>query len=428
MTDTIFALSSGPPPSGVAVVRISGPHVRFVCDLMLSAPLTPRVATLRTLRAPGEVLPIDRALALLFPGPSSFTGEDVLELHLHGGPAVVAKVLRVLSSVPGLRPAQAGEFTRRAFLNQKLDLTEAEGLADVIEAQTEAQRRQSIAQSEGALSRRVGAWRAELLDISAALAALLDFADEGDVGVDVAAGMAERCGRLSEEFRVVLEDGRRGEIIRNGLTVVLAGPPNAGKSSLLNALAKRDVAIVSPYAGTTRDLIEVTLDLEGMAVVVVDTAGVREAADPVEWMGIERTLARARHADLVLWLSEDGTPPPDAFRDSIRIRTKSDLKARPSGLIDVSVESARGLDQLLGYLSERIQTIAPGEPALVTQMRQRSELQRAADALERVSARAPMELIAEEIRVAVAALDTLVGRLDVEDVLGAIFARFCIGK
>jgi tRNA modification GTPase len=430
MSDTIFALSSGPLPSGVAVLRISGSGCRSAGEALAGVLPRPREASLRSIRAcdTGEV--IDRGLVLWFPGPASFTGEDMLELHLHGSRAILAEVIRNLSKMPGLRAAEAGEFTRRAFLNDKMDLTEAEGLADLIEAQTEAQRRQALRQAGGALHRAAEAWRSELLDLMALIAATLDFADEGDVDAFPAAEVLGRIDTLSRSLGSALASARSGEIIRDGATVVIAGPPNAGKSSLLNALARRDVALVSPHAGTTRDVIEVTLDLQGLPVVFVDTAGLRETDDPVERMGIERTRARAEHADVILWLSENETPPPRDMDHSIRVRTKSDLFGESSvDALPVSAQVGLGLEDLLSTIHAKLEALVTGaELPLVTRERQRYALEKAEGFLEGATLGMPPELVAEHLRGACTALDVLVGRIDVEDVLGVIFGRFCIGK
>jgi tRNA modification GTPase len=430
MSDTIYALSSGPLPSGVAVLRISGPGCRSAGEALVGVLPRPRAASLRSIRAcdTGEV--IDRGLVLWFPGPASFTGEDVLELHVHGSRAVLAAVILSLSKLPGLRAAEAGEFTRRAFFNDKMDLTEAEGLADLIEAQTEAQRRQALRQAGGALHRAAATWRSELLDLMAVISATLDFADEGDVDAFPAAEVLARVGVLARSLGAALESARSAEIIREGATVVIAGPPNAGKSSLLNALARRDVALVSPYAGTTRDVIEVTLDLQGLPVVFVDTAGLRETDDPVERMGIERTKARVEHADLILWLSEDETPPPRDMDHSIRVRTKSDLFGSPPvDALPVSAQMGWGLEGLLDLIhAELAALVTSPEPPLVTRDRHRYALDRAKEFLDGATPGMPAELVAEHLRGACIALDVLVGRIDVEDVLGVIFGRFCIGK
>ena len=429
MPDTIYALSSGPLPSGVAVLRISGFAARTVLARMVGRALPARQAVHAGIHHPETAELIDRGLVLWFPGPASFTGEDCLELQLHGSRAVVAAALRALSLIEGLRPAESGEFTRRAFANGKMDLTEVEGLSDLIVAETESQRRQALAQAGGALRKRAEGWRGEILDMSASLVAALDFADEGDVPDDVASGLRSRAARLASELALLLEDSHRGEVIRDGATVVLAGAPNAGKSSLLNYLARRDAAIVSPIPGTTRDFVEVTVDMEGMPVVFVDTAGLRVSDDPVEQIGIERSRARARQADLVIWLSEDDSAPPSDLSDSIRVRSKSDRSSGDESRLSISSVTGDGLQDLLALVASRLGHLPSREPALVTQARQRDCLSKCRQALERLAAKnAALELAAEELRLAGSALDSLVGRIDIEDVLGAIFSRFCIGK
>ncbi len=292
-SDTIFALSSGPPPSGVAVIRLSGPGVRFGLETLVESVPEPRHASLRSIRGrDGEV--IDRGLVLFFPGPASFTGEDVAELHVHGGRAVVAAVLAAVEPLPGFRPAEAGEFTRRAFANQRMDLTQVEGLADLIAAETEAQRRQALRQADGALGRRYESWRNVLIHARALVEAELDFAEEDDVPPRASAPVWDSVALLEKEIVNHIED-RRGERLRDGVEIVILGPPNAGKSSLLNAIANRDVAIVTPEAGTTRDLIEVKLDLGSMPVTLVDTAGLRQTASLVESEGIRRAEGPRRH-------------------------------------------------------------------------------------------------------------------------------------
>ena len=429
MPDTIYALSSGPLPSGVAVLRISGFGAGTVLKRMVRREVSARFAVHAGIHHPKTEELIDRGLVLWFPGPTSFTGEDCLEFQLHGSRAVVAAVLRSLSLIEGLRPAEPGEFTRRAFLNGKMDLTEVEGLSDLIVAQTEGQRRQALAQAGGALRKRAEVWRDEILNMSASLVAALDFADEGDVPDDVASGLRGRAGDLASGLRALLDDSRRGELIRDGATVVLTGAPNAGKSSLINHLAGRDAAIVSPIPGTTRDFVEVTVDMDGMPVVLIDTAGLRESEDPVERIGIERSRARARHADLVVWLSDDETEPPVELEDSIRVRSKSDQRGVGGSGLLVSSLTGQGVPELLSLIRERLGHLPNREPALVTQARQRDCLSRCLLALERLSSQnLQLELAADDLRLAGAALDSLVGRIDIEEVLGAIFSRFCIGK
>jgi len=431
MMDTIFALSSGRPPSGVAVVRISGPDAGAALRALCGSLPAPRHASYVRLDDPADGTPLDRALVLFFPGPASATGEDVAELHLHGGRAVVAAVLRALGRLPRLRPAEAGEFTRRAHAGGKLDLAEVEGLADLIAAETEAQRRQALALASGALSRRVGGWRTGLIGILALLEAAIDFSDEGDVAEDVARDAVAGIVALQRELAEALQDAGRGERVRDGLVVAIAGPPNAGKSTLLNRLAGREAAIVSEIPGTARDVLEVHLELAGQAVTLLDTAGLRETADAVEAEGVRRARARAEAADLVLWLSDSAQAPPPALSAAVRVRTKLDRGMEvPPGWLGISAASGAGMDALLALLEAQAEALAGGAPALVSRERQRLALERAAEHLARAGGAfaGHEELRAEEVRLAVRALDQLIGRVDVEDVLDALFGTFCIGK
>jgi tRNA modification GTPase len=438
---SIYALSSGHGKAGVAVIRISGPQTGIVLHAMTGGTGEPRVARLRAILNPetGDVL--DRGLVLWFPGPRSFTGEDMAELHIHGGRAVLGGVLGALGRLPDLRMAEPGEFTRRAFENGKLDLTAAEGLADIIDAETEAQRRQALRQADGALRALYEGWRERLIAASAALEAELDFADEADVPESVAEAARPAVQALATAIAAHLRDARSGEILRDGFHVVIAGPPNAGKSSLLNALARRDAAIVSAEAGTTRDVIEVRLDLGGYPVVLMDTAGIREAGGEIEREGIRRTLDRMRKADLVLWVEDasapSGGPSSDVAgleeRPAIRLLNKIDLAGQsPAGdAIPISAKTGMGLDrllaELLGQVSSRIGTL---EGATITRARHREGLEHARAALDDflLGDPAALELRAEDLRSAATALGRLTGRVDVEDILDKIFADFCIGK
>lgn len=429
--DTIFALSSGRLPSGVAVVRISGPRAQQVVVALAGAIPPPRVARYGALRHPRSGDLLDQGLCLFFPGPASATGEDVAELHLHGGRAVVAAVLSTLSGLPGLRPAEPGEFTRRAHASGKLDLSEVEGLADLIGAESEAQRRQAVAQASGGLSRQVERWRAALLWALALTEAGLDFSDEGDVEARLQDDIRQTLAPVVTAIEAALRDSQRGERVRDGLVIAIAGPPNAGKSSLLNRLAGRDAAIVSPVAGTTRDVIEVHLELAGQAVTVLDTAGLRETADLVEAEGVRRALARAEQAHLVLWLSETGEEPPRALSGAVRVRTKTDLGgACPHGWIALSVVDEDGVEALLKVVANLLDALVGGEPALVTRERQRHALDLALGYLRAVVENPWVsdELQAEELRLAARALDRTIGRIDVEDILETVFSAFCIGK
>ncbi len=432
---TLFAPASGFGRAAVCVIRISGPACRDVLGA-IAAPLpTPRRLSLRAIRDPDSGDLIDRGLVAWFPGPDSFTGEDMAELHLHGGIAVRTAVLRVLTGLPGCRAAGPGEFTRRAALNGRLDLAQAEGIADLIDAETEAQRRQALRQLDGALGRQVGAWRETAIDLLARTEAALDFSDEGDVDDDgLDAALAGDAAALSAAIGRALGDGRRGERLREGFVVVLAGPPNAGKSTLLNALAGREAAIVSSLPGTTRDAIEVRCDLGGLPVVLVDTAGLRETDDPVESEGIRRTRRRMEDADLVLHLAPADEPvgAATAAPRSLAVRTKIDRVAG-SGVgagLGVCAPSGAGLDALLEAIRAAAETALGGGEALVTRERQRDALTRACGHLDRVAdgaAPAP-ELVAEDLRLAVRALGEVVGHVGVEEMLDRLFAGFCIGK
>jgi tRNA modification GTPase len=429
--DTIFAAASGFGRAAVCVIRISGPNCAVLLETLAGGVPPARRMALRTLRDPDTAEPLDQALVVWMPGPQSFTGEDQAELHIHGGAAVRAAVLRALSALPGCRPAAAGEFTRRAFLNGRLDLSRVEGLADLIDAETEAQRRQALRQLDGQLGSAVEGWREELLQILALLEAALDFSDEGDVPEALEDEAARRVATLRGDIAGVLARPS-GERLRDGFTVVLAGPPNSGKSTLLNALARREVAIVSPVAGTTRDIIEVRCDLGGLPVTLVDTAGLRDSEDPVEQEGVARARARAAAADLVLWLvPPEGAPPGDS--PGLRVGTKSDL-GHPSSAVDLVVSARTGTG--LGHLLERLRSAARESlghgDALLTRERHRLALAAASEALARAEAllarRADLELAAEDVRLAARAVGQITGRVDVEDVLDRLFSSFCIGK
>ncbi|CCD99694.1 tRNA uridine-5-carboxymethylaminomethyl(34) synthesis GTPase MnmE [Bradyrhizobium sp. STM 3809] len=438
---TIFALSSGRLPSAIAIVRLSGPHAGAALQMLAGKMPAPRLATRALLRDPqGE--PIDDAVVLWFPAPASATGEDVVELHIHGSRAVIATLFGVLSEMPELRPAEPGEFTRRAFENGKIDLTEAEGLDDLIHADTDRQRRQALRQLKGLLGDRARSWREQIIEAAALIEAGIDFSDEGDVPAELLAPALSRVQQLFLEIEAVLAAQGRAERLRDGLTVVIAGPPNAGKSTLMNQLARREVAIVSPQAGTTRDLIEVQLDLDGYPVTVIDTAGIRETDDPVEQEGVRRARDRAAHADLVLWLSEhDGAELEREGETPLwLVRTKTDLDGAERGTrldtkasrtFGISARSGAGmgalLDALVGFARD---FFGSTESGLITRERQRQSLRQAADALQRSLKTVDLgeELVAEELRIAALALGRLLGRVDVEDLLDVIFREFCIGK
>nr|WP_201404608.1 tRNA uridine-5-carboxymethylaminomethyl(34) synthesis GTPase MnmE [Kaistia sp. 32K] len=439
--DTIFALSSGAAPSGVAVIRLSGKGVRFGLETLVGAVPPARLASLRTLRAPenGEIL--DRGLVLFFPGPASFTGEDVAELQVHGGRAVIAGILKALAALPGFRAAEAGEFTRRAFENGRADLTEIEGLADLIAAETEMQRRLAIRQADGGLRKLYEDWRHRLIRARALVEAGLDFVDEEDVPDDVMAPAWGEAAGVANEMAAHLDDQHFGERVRDGFEVVLLGPPNVGKSSLMNALVRREAAIVTAEPGTTRDLIEVALDIDGHAVTLIDTAGLRETESVVEREGIARARRRADTADLVLALSDQ-----DSFAETIpdgapvlRVRTKLDLledaldsdsKRVNDADVVVSARSGQGLDALVREIGAALRLARPMPTALITRTRQRDGISRSLgylSELERAGDHA-VEVKAELLRSAADALGRVTGKVDVEDLLDVIFSEFCIGK
>jgi tRNA modification GTPase len=449
-SDTIFALSSGPPPAAVAVIRISGPNARFGLETLIRRLPQPRRASLAKLRDPATGAVLDEGLALWFPGPRSETGEDMVELHLHGGRAVIAATLAALARLDGFRPAGPGEFTRRALENGRMDLTAVEGLADLIFAETEAQRRQAVRQLQGALGERVEDWRKRLIDSMAMVEARIDFSDEADVPEDLLAPALATAQALREEIRGALADDRRGERLRDGLTIAIAGPPNAGESSLLNRIARREAAIVSPYPGTTRDVIEVHLDLDGYPATVLDTAGIRDPEDPVEQEGVRRALARAHAADLVLWVVDAGLEdqaaqlPPNGDPSAVwMIRNKIDLFPAESKsavapdrsgrrTFAISAQTGGGIDVLLVALAEHAaEVFVLGEPSIVTRARHRAALTETVEALDRAiaqGARGQEDLLAEELRLAARRLGRITGRVDVEDILDVIFRDFCIGK
>src|SRR5262245_56057412 len=480
--ETIYALSSGRPPAAIAVVRISGPRAGGALKALMGKIPDPRKAALARVRGrDGET--IDQALALWFPGPHSETGEDVAELQLHGGHAVVAAVFAALSQVEGLRPAEAGEFTRRAFENGKLDLTAVEGLADLVMAETEGQRRQAFRQMTGALRDRSEDWRTQLIQALALVEARIDFSDEADVPQDLVTPALQIARSLEGDIASVLAAGNRGERLREGLVVAIAGPPNAGKSTVINRIAKREVAIVTAYAGTTRDVIEVHLDLHGLPVTLLDTAGIRETDDPVEREGVARARVRAAAADLILWVVETGETGRVAHLSSSEsqrtpawlVRNKIDLqhgvsqrneqkiqskgKSEPNVRVNkplrnvgkkaltekneieftfnesefnISAKTGEGFDTLLDALAQHAKRFLAGaESALVTRERHRLALQDAQAALRRALApdlSSRDDLLAEELRLAARALGRLTGRVDVDDILDVIFRDFCIGK
>ncbi len=446
---TIFALSSGRLPAAIAVLRVSGPRAGEALRTLARRTPAPREAMFSRLRDPADGTALDDALVLWFPGPRSETGEDTVEFHLHGGRAVVAAVVAVLGRLPGFRPAEAGEFTRRAFANGKLDLTGVEGLADLIGAETEAQRRQAFRQLAGLLGERAESWRTRLIAALALVEAIIDFPDEGDVPHDLVAPALEIARELHREIGALLDDQRRGERLRDGPVVAIAGPVNVGKSSILNRLAGRPAAIVSPHAGTTRDVIEVSLDLGGYPVTILDTAGIRDSDDPVEQEGMRRARERAAQADLTLWVVDAADPDPAAppvdccawLPETWIILNKSDIAQwdrvdRPEWLrrrrcLAISAKTGESFDKLLTMLEEfLVAGFSSDESVLITRERHRHLLSSCRQALERALGE-PLgreDIVAEELRLAARDLGRLTGRVDVEEVLDVIFRDFCIGK
>ncbi len=441
MRPTIFAPLTITGRSALSVVRISGPDAAAAVLAIAGTPLPEaRQVTLRTLRCPSEGEVLDRGLVIWFPEPASFTGEDVAELHLHGGRAVLSAVLEALSGLPSLRLAEPGEFSRRAFDYGKLDLAEAEAIADLVDAETSAQRRQALRQLDGALGRVAGDWAARLTRGLAHLEAALDFADE-DLPEGLIEAVVRDLGTLAGELDCHLDDACRGERLRGGLSVAILGAPNAGKSSLLNALARRDAAIVSERAGTTRDVIEVHLDLEGLPLILADTAGLRESADEVEEEGVRRARTRAAQADMKL-LVFDASRLPDrdpatvelVDDDSLIVFTKADLLAgapeHPPSAAAIFVSALTG--EGMGTLVERLKGCAAdyltGGESLITRSRHREAFGDCRDALRRAAVAPSAELLAEDVRLALRALGRVTGQVDVEDLLDIIFRDFCIGK
>jgi tRNA modification GTPase len=421
VTDTIFALSSGLPPAGIAVVRISGPWAGSAVLALAGKLPQPRRATLTRLINPHDGLALDQALLLWFPGPTSATGEDLAELHLHGGRAIVAAVIAALGRIEGLRAATAGEFTRRAFENGRIDLAEAEGLADLLAAETEGQRQSALALAEGALGRQVAQWQTALLGVSALVEAVLDFSDEGDVGEEVA--HHQPLAEMVESLEALLASPP-AERLKDGVRVVLAGPPNSGKSSLFNRLIDRDGAIVSEIAGTTRDRIEAPVVIAGVPLVLIDTAGLRyETDDAIEAIGIVRTGEAIAAADIVLWLGEADEAPGDA----LIVAAKADLEARDIGL-PISAVTGEGIEALKQAIITCAKTLLPKPGALALNVRHRTILAEVLTELSEAQVNEDGLITAEHLRRARAKLDMITGRSGVEDMLDALFGAFCIGK
>jgi tRNA modification GTPase len=424
VSDTIFALSSGQPPAAIAVVRVSGPGAGACVASLCGIPIEPRRPRLSTLRHQGEEL--DRALVLFFDGPGTATGEDLAEFHLHGGRAVVSGVLLALSSMEGLRAAEPGEFTRRAFASGRIDLAEAEGLADLLAAETDGQRRAALRLAGGALSRQIDDWTGKLLRLAAAVEAQLDFADEGDVDEGLPPEWHEERAALATEVTQLLTRPP-AERLRDGVRVVIAGPPNSGKSTLLNALAGREAAITSDIAGTTRDLIEAPVAIGGVPLLLIDSAGLRDSADQVERIGVTRAEAAIEAADLILWL---GAPEERPQRPGVLVLHAQADRRPASAAADLSVSAVTGaeMSELVTRLVSMAGALLPVESEVAANARQRRELEDAAAHLDEAAEQDDLLVVAEELRRARLAFDRVTGRSGVEDMLDVLFGRFCIGK
>lgn len=442
MSDTIFALATAAGRGAVAVIRLSGPAAGSAIESLTGRSLPqPRAATRMTLTDPGSGETLDDALVLWFPTPRSYTGEDVVELHLHGGHAVSAGVMGTLAKMRGLRAAEPGEFTRRAFLNGKMDLTEAEAVADLVDAETAAQRRQALRQMDGEFGRLCESWREKLVKVLAYIEADIDFSDD-DLPEGLGAAQRGEIEELAKDIGGCLERGQRAESLREGLSVAIVGAPNAGKSSLLNAIARREAAIVSARAGTTRDVIEVHLDLGGYPVILADTAGLRETKDEIEEEGVRRALVRATHADLKIavfdattWPNIDKATRELLDENAIAVLNKADLTEVAEAIVDsipalkVSAKTGNGLEalekRLIGAAGERL-TVEGG--GVMTRARHRAALGECREGLLRAVVAPMPELAAEDVRISMRALGRITGRVDVEDLLNVIFRDFCIGK
>jgi tRNA modification GTPase len=425
IADTIVALSTGRPPAAIAIVRSSGPDSIAAAERLAGALDRSRHAELRRLVDPRDGSLIDEALVIRFDGPNSATGENIVEFQCHGGRATVDALIGALVAMPGIRPAEPGEFTRRALQNGRIDLTEAEGLADLLSAETELQRRSAMTRAGGALRAKLDSWRERLLALSAQAEVSIDYSDEEDG--DRETGLAPAIAQLASELDELV-CAPRVEPLRDGIRVVVAGPPNAGKSSLVNALAQSERAIVTSIPGTTRDVIEVPLSIEGIPFLLVDTAGLRESDDEVESIGIGRAEKEVEGADVILWLGEPGEAPD--HERLIRVASKSDLDGpgRGDGVVNVSARTGQGLKELVQLLIQHSKALLPVGDQLAVDRRQHDLLSDAADALRRASRLGDAVLIAEELRTARHSIDRIQGRAGIEDLLEALFGRFCLGK
>jgi tRNA modification GTPase len=423
LADTIFALSSGRPPAAISIIRVSGPQAHAAGERLAGSLPEARTAAVRELRHPISRELLDEALVLRFDGPASSTGENITEFQCHGGRAVVDALLSAIGQIEGVRQAQPGEFTRRAFENGRIDLTEAEGLADLIEAETETQRKAALALAEGGLSKQIATWQERLLSLSARAERAIDY-DEEDEAIEPS--LLRDCTLLAAELQEWLERPRI-ERLKDGVRVVVAGPPNAGKSSLINAIAGEERAIVTDVPGTTRDYIEVPLSLGGLPIVLTDTAGLRETSDPVEAIGVARAGAMVESAEVLVCLGDSGEAPP--HRRLIRVHAKADLGGEvPPGALPVSSVTGAGIAELLEAIAAAARRLLPGDGAIALNRRQAEQVGKACGALGEAATQRDPVLLAENLRIARAAFDRLTGQAGVEDVLDALFARFCLGK
>ena len=437
-SSTIFALSSGAGMAGIAVIRLSGPQALPAAESLTGALPKSRQAVRRVFRHPLTRDVLDDGLLLLFPAPRSFTGEDVVEFHLHGSLAVIRAMLDVLSGMAGLRLAEPGEFTKRAFRNDRMDLVAAEGLGDLIQARTERQRKQALHHALGGASQVIEGWRRDLIGVLGRVEAAVDFADEPDVAEQTVENVRRRLDDLTVRMRAALTDADRAASLREGLKIVLAGPPNVGKSSLLNRLARRDAAIVSAIPGTTRDVIEVAMEFSGVPVILTDTAGLRSSSeDEIERIGMDRTDRELRGGDIIVWVSAPESPagpPADLDSETLWIENKSDLAGNPGATEAqhrISAKTGAGMAAFFAALEERVLHMAANaESATLIRSRHKQIITSCVENLLRASAQSAdhLELMAEALRAAAYDMGRLTGRIDVEDVLDSIFREFCIGK
>jgi tRNA modification GTPase len=427
--DTIFALSSGAPPAAIAIIRVSGAAASDAVLQMAGSLPAARRASLMQLSNPADGSLLDQAITLYFPGPDTVTGEDLAEFHVHGGRAVVQAVLGALSGIEGLRAAEAGEFTRRAFDNGRIDLNAADGLADLLTAETEWQRRAAVQMYSGVFGTQIERWRHKLLELSALTEAELDFSDEDDVGDQNARAIAEGCMALRQSI-VTLLDMPSAEKLRDGLRIVLGGPPNSGKSSLFNALVGRDAAIVSDIAGTTRDVIEAPMAWDGIPLLLIDTAGVRQdSGDTIEQIGISRAISAFDAADIILWLGPQGEEPEHS--NLIEVAAMADRDGGPEktqSAISVSVRTGLGIGALKHAILDRARNLLPPQDSFSVNARQRGWLSQVVEHLQLAGEAHDWLIVGEELRAARLALDALTGRTHTEDLLDTIFGRFCVGK